>query len=595
MTQTNIRYNGIDMVNVLLEGIDQELIREDTGVDPLYIQNRVSVNTVLHFSNVQATTIGRDMATDGTTLAEGYDAIIDNLLQPRRSFLMTTGGNTLFNIVPGAVRPGIKNPNKDNRFPLSQTDVNHGPITSVRVLELIAGKSMRIQFVCTFCTPYCDVPGQTRGGVLSFRFWIAEDIDCTDWTTERVYHGRIRVAHLGHNVLLELRNNYKFPTLQRHFLRRRISLNQSPNGLELEFTITDKEVWAVPPSPATDWHGYHSISSPKPGGQVMFSELYLRLKGPRDVPKRHLISLIQRIMVAKLHIDDLKKNDQTWLQSVSYKDLFHENTVEAHAVVKMVGRDDETKLWNVADLNNTFGLKLDQGAIRLTGYDNSKAFHANPTATLKGLFLAFLNDPCHVLGFPADNPKKSQKGYDQGGEVSVVDQGEDLEQSNSKYSDEHAQGGAYNIYRMVSEVDSDHGTIQMPLGKKSGSQSSTSSTISLYQGYSQRRIRIEAERLGNWPTLPEPKDFTASKGNITHNLLQDKIHPSAPQLSADGRKTLYHVGYEILFGLSKVPDYSKGEVPAALAPFRVPGQSSVFAVPAAVFKAAKGLITPDSQ
>jgi hypothetical protein len=487
------------------------------------------------------------------------------------------------------VRPNHPNPNANNQFPLNQIDANHGPVTSVRVLRIVGDKSARIQFSITMCLPYCDVPGATRGGIISFRFWIGENIDCTDWTTERVYHGRVRVAHLGHNVLLEFRRNFGFPTLHGNFMRRRITLNQSPNGLELEFTITDKEVWAVAPPPATDWEGYHAITSPQPGGALLTSEVSLSLKGPRTVPTRGLIRLVQRIMHAKLHIDDLAKNGSTFLQFLSFRHHMKDNRVDATAVVKMTAPDHETLMWNVADLDKTFGLTLDKGFIRLTDYNHGKAVNAYPTATLKGLFLAFLNDPCHVLGWPPDAPEEASQRSQQGAPLELVDQGATLLQSpGRKYSTEHNEQGAYNIYRMSSELDADDGKIYLPVGRRKNATDPGTVVISLHGGAARRTVRLEAERLNAWPTVPQPVDFTA--GTIGHTLLEHKLYPSAPQLSQDGRKSMYHIVCMYRFGLDRMPDYSKGEIPAALARYRVEGQDKVFLIPADVFKDPKGIL-----
>ncbi|MBE41887.1 MAG: hypothetical protein CL480_11380 [Acidobacteria bacterium] len=589
MPETNISYNGITLRDVLTESIDQQLVKEPTGVDPLYVKVHVSVTTLFHMSNVDG--LGLNLGSAGT-LASGYNQVIERLMQPRRHFEMTVGDGVLFDVAAGHTRPGIHSQGA-GRLPQNQLDVNHGPVTTVKVLDIVSAQSMRIQFGITMCLPYCSEPGQQPGGVISFRFWIAEDIDCADWTTTRVYHGRIRVADLSKNVLLELRRNYRFPALQRAFKRRKITLNQSTDGLELEFSITDQEQWAVAPAPATEWSGYHSITSPEPGGAVLTSSIHVRLKAPNNVPKRALMQLAQKIMIAKLHYEDLRRLKQSWLQYASYKEIFEKNEVEANATVKLIGDDADIKLWNVADLNNTFGLPLDDGAVRLAGYDHTKAVIGSQTATLKGLFLAFLNDPCHVFGFPGDSPSSQGKETQRSNaSVEVVDQGEELQASDSGYSDEH-MASAYNVYKMSSDITTDLGVIQMPLGLRKVPTDPSVAFISLHQGVTERVIRIDAERLEAWPTLPEPKDFVDTTSKINHSLLSEKIYPSAPLLSADGRKTLYHVRYELRFGLSRRPDYSKGEIPAALLPYRKSkdGESDIFVIPATAFKSASGILT----
>ncbi len=237
MSETTIRYNGVEIKSVLTESIDQEVVKDSTGVDPIYVRVRVAVRGIVHLSQ-NANLMGLKVPGD---LATGVNSVIDDLLQPRRPFSMLINGLPMFDVVPGMVRPGLS----AAQAPLNRTDCNHGPITTVRFLEVVSGNTMRIEFTCTMHLPYCDQTGQSPGGIISFRFWIAEDIDCTTWTTRRIYSGRVRVAHMGINVLTAFRNNIRFPPLQRSFVRKAISLHQSPNGLEMDFTVVDQEMWST--------------------------------------------------------------------------------------------------------------------------------------------------------------------------------------------------------------------------------------------------------------------------------------------------------------------------------------------------------------
>lgn len=584
---THIEYNGIPIYNVLTEGINQELVRDPTGVDPLYVQVTVDVTGIVYTAS-SVTAIGLPASRYGVGLAGGFTGAIDDLMQPRRRFIMTVGGVNLFDVVAGHVEPGVPNPNAGDVIPIERTDVNHGPTTSVKLLQFVSANTAKIQFRVVMALPYCDRQGQAPGGIINMRFWIAEDINGEDWTTERTYHGRLRVRHMGHNVLMELRNNFVFPPVVDGFVRKRIGLAQSPNGLELEFTIVDQELWAVPPFPATFWDGFHRVSSSVPEAAILDSEMFLHLKAEKTTPKRQLFNVASKILQAKLHLKDMIFKKQVMITHMDFQDKLPRNEITASVRVKILIENQF--------LIGIWGEELGK-PIPLANYNKEQSHIGRQTASLKGLFLAILQDPCHPAlqyGIPTGKKITQQALRD----TQVIDQGT-LDPADSQlHSDEATQGGFYNFYRLNSTTHTNTGRIQLPYGKSSSGSSATAVFLNVHKPISRRTVIIEAERLEAWPTLPDPDEqFVGLSGSITHWPLSWKMSPLAPQLSVDGRKSLFKIYAEYEYGLDKNVQPKTTGIEAALARHRIQDPSSqdltknVYLVPAVSFKTPQGILT----
>lgn len=578
MSETTIIYNGIAISNVLTDSIDHEVVHEGTGVNPMFVRVTVSCTGMLHMaSSGLPLTIGQTLAGYGS-IATGFNAIIDQLMQPGRPFQMYVGGAPLFDVVPGWMRPGVHNPNASGTIPIRRTDANHGPIPSVRVLENISGKTLKIQFRVVMHLPYTDQDGTKLGGAVSFRFWISEDIDYADRTTTRTYQGTLRVRHLGHNVLTEIRNNFVLPPLVKGFERKRVTLQQRANGLELDWTVQDKEVWAVAPLPASSWEGYQTQFTGEK--LLLVSEVFVRLKGGKDTPKQDLLVLGRKILDTKLHGIDMAYQGSTFLRSLRIKDDFRNNQVEMQAAVNMVPANKY--IWNLEKGN--FGMPLNVGfpeyPSRLPDYNKEYAQIASPTACIKGLFLALLQDPLHVSGIPYINEDARQLTF------TVLDCPEappdepDIPaETDRKISAEHL-ADAYTAYGLTSTTDKNWGAIQLPLGKSSAG-GKTAAIISLHQPTATLRVIVEAERLNKWPNLPTPQEY--AKLGCSFVPMRTPIAVSAPITSADYLKTLHHVSAEYVFAQDRE---ASGGIPAGLLPYRVAGNDQVYVLPSSFFSGA---------
>ncbi len=188
--------------------------------------------------------------------------------------------------------------------------------------------------------------------------------------------------------------------------------------------------------------------------------------------------------------------------------------------------DKGTALWNV--VADTFGLHLDETSPPLAGYNHNVAALPDPTATLRGLFLAYLNDPCHVeVPWQQETPaQKLPPGY--GPQNSDERTGGILQPWGNQYSPEQQQA-AYNIYRLASDYACNVGRVHLPIGKRSDNLAPSAVVIDLHGGLAHRVIRIEAERLALWPTLPKPEDIPTAAIPAQRPGLEDFALCAHPQ------------------------------------------------------------------
>lgn len=532
---SEISYNGIVIKDVLTEHIDQTIERDSTGVDPIGVRVNISVRGIVHLT--QGATLGLAV---GPNLAVGQGVVTAALMHPRKRFTMTIAGNKLFDIYPGATPAGTT-----PAPTLGQMDVHHGPTPKLEILQIIGDRSLRVRFSVEFVVPNCT--GSQSAGYLNMRFWVADDIDCSDWTTTRTYQGALRTYHAINDP--KLFRNVVMPPLQRGFVRQSIALHESSDGLSLNFTIVDKEVWAAPPSPATSWQGNFTIAAPGTASEPMgYAELRFTLKAPKSVAKLDLATLAMNIMDAKLHLKE-RLNNSVFAESITFSEDLAANAITAYARIRHIGAKpgDETNHF-LNHFSTEFGKPLTLG-----DYNKEIASLPHPTATLTGLFMSRLQTPCDPATMPQTtddfavdaippSPESPTQVYTSTGTEPYYD---------DSYSSSHREA-PYSLSAISSSYDFDEANVVMPFGKSNAVGYDTSVVIPLHQPTCRREVRIEAARLGKWPEMPGRSSFVDDNG-IEHRLLTWQPMPSPPQLSADGVKGLHRCDFVATYSLSRPP------------------------------------------
>lgn len=603
-------YNDIEFRNVLTENIECNVVKDSTGTDPVMVEVSITFKGIVHLMSGQnhlgvpadrahntgsdgdGTTGGHRLGyafSDGDsgttdTMAAAVRTLTRKLTAPRKEFKFYIGEHLCYDIRPAMTEDPNYKPN-DKATSATGIDVNKGPTPSFTIGKLINDNSAHARMTVRFTLSACDGEEATsyseyEGRVLHMRYWFSDDTDGSSWLKSRTWTGKVRVASqkltphaLRYAIIPPLISGYK---------RKSISLSESPDGLELDFRVTDTQVHAQPPFPASDWSGYHMVSTPFVGGAVADETVYVRLMGPPGVDKIALISLALQIIDNKIHYINVENNDSVLLQHASIKDDFAENTIEAQAKFRLVGKLGEGEaIYNIP----TFKLGL---PLNLTGYDQRiSQYDRPPGESLADLFTAKLQTPCDpaFVTNPSDNRVPAGTTYPVNAtDGSSAPQPGNVAQQQSQYTDEH-RASVYTDYRIDSDYFVSAGRALLAKANVGSSsqqdgpdaetpQTTTSSNVILpmFAPQAIREIRIEGERLNKWPAIPKDIDFTDVNG-IVHKVLEYKILGQGSELSSDGLKTIYRIGIQIRYAMSRAPTL-EDQLTIGQLPYRTATQST---------------------
>lgn len=575
---TTITYNGVLIKDVLTDGIEATAAKDSTGVD------QAGVRYVCNFSGVVHQAAQDKMGKKLPSFRGGLQELLQALMKDRRRFTMKIGGQTVIDVGPGAAEPNA--PKNQVMTDLDMSDIANGPMTHVQVMKITAGISAIIRFTIEYTIPNCGGPttvSTTRGrqavnnrtGLVNFRFWIAEDVDCVTWLTTRTYQGRIRVAHK--NIAPhQLARTVTIPPLQDGFQRRIVQWHESADGLHLDFTFQDVERIAAAPwnrfanVGATAWEGTLTASTQSMGATGLL-DLKFSLTGPKTTSKPDLIAIGFLVCQSKVKLIEAiqgvsQKRASAFLESLAVTEDLAENRVSFDCQVRHTG-----------DSNMIAGL-LSVGADQVLGrplgnlginYNPEKHFNPGPSAGVGGLFLSVLQTPCAPAKMPNPQTPKERRYQSSSNRSSDQDSYANgrLNVSRSNVSQSHLEA-IYLEYQMDSDLQFHTGQIGLATGAANGSRADTMAIVSLHRPTCTREIRIDASRLDATPELPDFSRSFLDFNGIRHTPIgEPDLVASVPQLSADSRNFLHRVQLTVRYAMSRAP--RAGEtLPVGTLPYR---------------------------
>ncbi len=600
--QTSIEYNGVRIQDVLTDAISHDPVKDATGVDQVGVRVSFQCTGIVYLSESASQTsdqLGRVLGTG--YLADELSLFIKALTKDRRPFRMLIGKSVLYDVKPGAAERN--SPQGTITADLEKMDLEHGPKPTLKILKIVSGYSATIQFGIEFVVPNCGGGNDVNNcGLVNFRFWITEDINCDDWLTSRTYSGSLRVAHKGIHPHA-LARQVAIPPLQRGFKREVVQMSESEDGLHLQFTIRDQEIIAAAPFEkdrgvgASSWSGTFQMSTQNFSNCI--SDLNFRLTGPKGTTKRDLFFVGMKVVSAKTHFLEIASAPATepssgmvFLEHFGVKEELHANTVEFAVRIRHNGTT--AQMIGLFNIGGKFEIGRPLGDMGI-GYDPQVAFHPGPSATLTGLFLSTLQTPCSPARMPngIDQPPKNEKPESKPGipDYPAESQSQIPSAPNEKPSDSHLKA-MYLDYSIHSELIVHSGQIAMPTGAVDGGADETLAVVSLFRPTARRHIAISASRVGTPPEIPDPvKSFTDINGIEHKRIGEAKIDSQLPQLSADARRLLYAVDMTIDYALSRPPKDTE-KVPIGVLPYRTVTDSDASrTLPPEIFVDPKKMLT----
>jgi len=533
---TNVTYNGITLTNVHTLAFRQNVQLDDSGTDLLYHQFTIRVACVAHASGATLFHGYKSGETAGTSQIE----LQRKLEQTRAAFEYKVGDDVLLAA------------NSDTKS--KSVDVNNGPKPTHCSITHIAGtNSMRIEWEIVIAVIKGDglspgeLPAKTQlaiqmNGVLNNR-WSAEESYDENFYRTRIIEGKLRVKHI--DIDPQTYQQLLVPKLQVGWKRVSGSFTTAPNGLELRYTVKDREMAAAPPWPATSWRGSCSQVVETNGAKIRAS-CTVYMEGPPVCDKKLLLE--RCVQVASQRIPTIRQNVggvKALVESANYLEYLHKNAVEVNFRVLLSG--EQPKIYGMFE--TLFGRTLS-----LPGYlPRTQAIPAGFDAqSPTGIFAMHLQQPhdayhgllptdagqdqatAGISFYQQENPEGSpgdSENPDSGGGGLAPD-GED------GVSSEHNEF-PYEYYYTVSSYTDDSGQIALLKAEQATSTATSLEMIKLTHGTTLHIIETSAARWGAQPVFPTmPKERIGASG-VKEYFEYGDTEVEAPITGPDGQTLLY--------------------------------------------------------
>lgn len=573
---TRAEYNGVVFENTLTSYVDQNGEFDSSGSQWMMTKTTIKIVGTVYKPNSGTAPESVCGIVKLTSMPTWLKEVMDRLSEPRRVFRYSINGQTVWHVDP-AIRGQYNaqtgqfanNPNLAEN-PLQE--VKNGPTTNARAIHMTSDKSARIEFTITFHTVNCQNGDKFNSGgfqlqdaVINLHYRQHDDIDQT-WYNTRTYTGQLRVSR--RDISPMLLRSLVLPPLQAGYERKRISTHETQDGFGVDFTITDRQTFAVAPFPALEWSGNHAIVWSE-GASVVESEVSAQFKGPPGVNKQWLAFLATQVIWDKLYYNDQASNESYFLRSVR----LHQNLGDT--VVGISGRVLHT---NPTIMTTKFQEAFNAPINFVDGYGtyNPKKgyFLKDLNHTLEGLFQqAILEGPCDPHS-PWSRPLSPSAPAVSTGGGDPTEPGSNGDGLGSYFGQTQTNvvEKTYTHYYVTHDYVRNSGRIVLPLAYSPSSQQSTV-TVDMHKPYMKRQVRIEAERLGAWPDTPNFKQFTDSSNKVNVPHVHQPILNN-PVVSADGLKVLYSMKFQADYYLQDALG-DADNIQAGLSPFIKEGGAAV--------------------
>lgn len=259
--------------------------------------------------------------------AELMVVVRDRLMAPRKRLSFTFGG---VDVIPQATVAG-------------SVDVDNGPKPQDCRVTRLTNESFYVVYriTATYWENYDPnvFPRVNRPGnnVLFNRWTETVDIDDRGFST-RSRDGKFKVRSDNADGVVPdaVRSAMAVVGVPRGFLRTSSRYTQTPDGLGLQYSVTDREQFKMPPSPAFKASGRYTQTTTK-GQAKMFGHIHLRLEGGRLTDQEALLDRAMAIAAAKLQITGAPlvgpKDKRAILQNGSLSVDLYDNVVEVDMTV----------------------------------------------------------------------------------------------------------------------------------------------------------------------------------------------------------------------------------------------------------------------
>lgn len=545
---TAVAYGPLVFYNVLTKGWDQEVQLDDSQTDALFFRYKIHFAGFLH--GLPSAVLGTLPNTGDANPGNQY-AQLRYLLGLRQHFEYRVGASydTSGNVSGGIIILQADPANIPGSTNVNLRDVENGPKTKVFSITSIASDaSIRVEMEIEVCQLNCTITGETPNtyGVLNNRWSVIDRID-RNFMTTRTFSGKLRASSSQVNV-----NAFRglvVPPLQPGMRRESMDFVASEDGLNLLYSITDKEVAFAPPAPATTWSASFSEDIQYQGQLGYYSHADITLGGDRYVDKQKLIAIAASMAESKfqngIRLLNANQDNSYYVQSIQVIDEYSDDASFIHlrATAKRLDASGKGMLGlQTKNLGVPIG-PLNEIADVVQGYDPrfsrdsrpGEVLEINGPVSMVGAFMSYLQSPCVNQFSIAQGIQANQNLGGNPGQgnlpviTAVVNNGITDDTTLKKYSSENSD--AYESWSMETHDTTESNRVQAPVAVTgSGGQPSlgdswwngtppppslsnqTSVVISLAPPTTERHVTAFGTRVGSLPTMPSPQDYVDSNG-----------------------------------------------------------------------------------
>lgn len=485
----------------------------------------------------------------GTTqagFATKLGTIKDAFSRSRRHFLWTVGSTTIFSITgSGQDSQTVAGAIVDRRY---------GPkVRGMEVEQIVNSYSARITFEVE-----CHIAGANAGNLEEFWWEFSFDYD-RNFTCTRNITGVMRLAAPSDAALTFLTSGTYWPAIPRGFFRDSIQHTTSADGLQVRFTIIDRQIWRTLPKPLTEGYASFHIETQ---GAMMFKSLQCSFSAPINVNKQIIMQFILQLIRARFprmfNAQSLNPDPPPsgqfgeFITSFSITNHEFENKMEcsittrssAPAILKNAVTAEK-----VMDID-FLGLGLDDvkniAPPAGDGWTASDGESHDEGITGTALLLPGVSYPFDVqnsANVPSVNPDTDQEsvpattgntGYNQQGEAF------DSATHNPEASDEH-NAYPYTFFMEHYQYILDYRKVVLPVMKASTDTAAVTDVVQQLGNPVLRILQIGRARRLNHPVgIPEPVPMEYGMGA---HIESREIRTTAPQILSDGRSLEYECSW----------------------------------------------------
>lgn len=622
---TTLVYNGVAMFDCETLSFDQTIEYDESKTDPMFSRWRIRVASNLVTTHYPSNpSLGINPVQGGTVVNRMHD-LQARLSEPRQDFwflieqapqsdlgsttpldqplIIATGQVPGSYDLPGGGGPVVVDANivanpfsndsetvlygvggaSANVPRLSVMDCNNGPKPQdVKIVKIIGGRSLRVEFDIEVCRVICDATVQDLkpngdddqglvedSTVLSNRWSIEESKD-ENWITSRSLHGTLRVANK--TVLPHLMRFLTLPPLLKGYKRIRQSFASDPTDLVLKYRVDDRQVHAAPPAPAIAWQAHHTESATGTEGTIKTGECSVRLTGRPGCDKQQLIGLAGKIIVNRIRgLANLSSptDFSTILKNSTITDVMHEPTIEMRVQVRYT--DDSYKALGLRVTR--MGTTLDEEFIAMDPFNiDDYEPDVNPVPLAfdstrpAGIFSCYLQRPCSVWhdvpdGVPQSNypvtpvrPPITEYDRDTYGDSYEYPSGHTIpEDVVERESDTAFYSYPYTYIELESEYAISTGYIGLPMARDDDVAVKTTELIKLHGRFASRILTLSASREGSPPVIPSMTEVINDPNGAQEVLVDWRIKYKEPKQGATGADRTWHTEAQYIYRLEKSP------------------------------------------